>query len=148
MGNIKKLAYMEPLVDTVDAEALVTNSCKVYQIDMHTVKVEDMTWSSQFKLQVQRNDFIHALVAYFDIEFSKCHKPVYFSTGPEDRYTHWKQTVFYLEDVITANKGEIITGVISTAPNKNNFRDLDINIKVDFNGKYGSVHREQFFRLR
>ena len=32
--------------------------------------------------EIFRNDFLHAVVAYFDIEFSHCHKPVRFSTGP------------------------------------------------------------------
>ena len=38
-----------------------------------------------------------ALVTFFNIEFTKCHKRVGFSTAPEAPYTHWKQTVFYLE---------------------------------------------------
>ena len=37
---------------------------------------------------------------YFDIDFSKCHKRVWFSTGPQAYYTHWKQTVFYLSKVL------------------------------------------------
>jgi hypothetical protein len=35
-------------------------------------------------------------VTFFNIEFTKCHKRVGFSTAPEAPYTHWKQTVFYL----------------------------------------------------
>ena len=37
---------------------------------------------------------------HFDIDFSKCHKRVWFSTGPQAYYTHWKQTVFYLSKVL------------------------------------------------
>lgn len=35
-----------------------------------------------FKVTANRNDYIHALVAYFDIAFTQCHKPVKFSTSP------------------------------------------------------------------
>lgn len=35
-----------------------------------------------FKVTASRNDYIHALVAYFDISFTQCHKPVKFSTSP------------------------------------------------------------------
>ena len=49
---------------------------------------------------------LQALVTFFQIEFSKCHKRVGFSTAPEAPYTHWKQTVFYLEDYITCKKDE------------------------------------------
>ena len=35
-----------------------------------------------FKITANRDDYIHALVAYFDISFTQCHKPVKFSTSP------------------------------------------------------------------
>lgn len=42
-------------------------------------------------------------------------------TGPESPYTHWKQTVFYLDDYLTVKTGEEIIGTISMKPNvKNN----------------------------
>jgi protein arginine N-methyltransferase 1 len=41
----------------------------------------DASFTAPFKIVATRNDFIHALVAYFDVSFSKCHKPTGFSTG-------------------------------------------------------------------
>ena len=35
-----------------------------------------------FKLVASRNDYVHALVAYFDVFFTACHKPISFSTSP------------------------------------------------------------------
>jgi hypothetical protein len=35
-----------------------------------------------FKLVATRNDYIHALVVYFDVYFTACHKLVWFSTSP------------------------------------------------------------------
>ena len=71
-------------------------------------------------------------MTFFNIEFSHCHKRVGFSTAPEAPYTHWKQTVFYLEDYLTCTKGEELTGVFSLQPNQRNVRDLDIEIAVNF----------------
>lgn len=45
------------------------------------MKPEDLSFTSAFCLQVQRNDYVHALVTYFNIEFTKCHKKTGFSTG-------------------------------------------------------------------
>lgn len=45
------------------------------------MKVEDLTFTSPFCLQVKRNDYVHALVAYFNIEFTRCHKRTGFSTS-------------------------------------------------------------------
>lgn len=45
----------------------------------------------------------------------------WWSPGPESPYTHWKQTVFYLDDYLTVKTGEEIFGTISMKPNvKNN----------------------------
>lgn len=50
-------------------------------MDISTMTSGDASFSAPFKLVATRNDFIHALVAYFDVAFSKCHKPTGFSTG-------------------------------------------------------------------
>lgn len=51
------------------------------EVDIYTVKTEDLSFTSGFCLQIQRNDYIHALVTYFHVEFTKCHKKTGFSTG-------------------------------------------------------------------
>ena len=89
-----------------------------------------------------------ALVAWFDIEFSHCHKPVRFSTGPASKYTHWKQTVFYLDDALPAEVGDVIEGVVKCRPNAGNKRDLDIEVSYAFQGKLMNVSRTQPYRLR
>lgn len=53
----------------------------VQEVDIYTVKPEDLSFTSAFCLQIQRNDYVHALVTYFNIEFTKCHKKTGFSTG-------------------------------------------------------------------
>jgi protein arginine N-methyltransferase 1 len=108
MSCMRDTAILEPLVDTVQSEAVNTNACALFTIDIHTVKKEDLTFAAPFSLAFRRQDYCHALVVYFDIEFSHCHKPVKFSTGPHAKYTHWKQTVFYLEDAIAAEPGEVL----------------------------------------
>lgn len=41
----------------------------------------DASFTAPFKLMAERDDFVHALVAYFDVSFTKCHKLMGFSTG-------------------------------------------------------------------
>lgn len=105
-----------------------------------------------FRIRCTRQDYVHAFVIWFDIVFSKCHKPVYFSTctprttpllcspcsfhvAPTAKYTHWRQSVFYLEDVLTVNEGDEISGTIDAKPNEKNHRDWDITIHTDFDGE-------------
>ena len=41
----------------------------------------DASFTAPFKLVASRDDYIHALVAYFDVSFTNCHKLTGFSTG-------------------------------------------------------------------
>lgn len=148
MSPIRKVAVAEPLVDVVDPNQVVSNACLIKEVDLYTVKLEDLTFSAPFHLQVRRDDYVHALVTYFNIEFTKSHKKLGFSTAPEARYTHWKQTVFYINDSITCNKGEEIYGVFHTKPNKKNVRDLDFTIDVDFQGELSSVRESNNYKMR
>lgn len=129
---MKKTALSEPLVDTVEMKAVVTDPTPVLTLDLYTCTVADLDFSKQFSLVAKRDDFIHALISWFDIDFTACHKPIRFSTGPHTKYTHWKQTVFYLDEVITAQQDEEIECHLQVKPNEKNRRDLDIAVAYDF----------------
>uniref|UniRef100_A0A8C9R821 type I protein arginine methyltransferase n=1 Tax=Scleropages formosus TaxID=113540 RepID=A0A8C9R821_SCLFO len=184
MSCIKEVAIKEPLVDVVDPKQLVSTACLIKEVDIYTVKTEDLSFTSPFCLQVKRNDYIHALVTYFNIEFTCCHKRTGFSTseapftiglsrcsqirccrwvcvcahvpldvfssfsGPESPYTHWKQTVFYLDDYLTVKTGEEIYGTIHMKPNVKNNRDLDFSVDIDFKGQLCEVSLTSEYRMR
>ncbi|KAL7274510.1 Nuclear SAM-dependent mono-and asymmetric methyltransferase [Rhizina undulata] len=126
---LQKTALAEPLVDTVEMKAVISDPALVFSIDLYTVTPAELAFSVPFQLKMTRSDFAHALISWFDIEFTACHKPIKFSTGPHAKYTHWKQTVFYLQDVLTVAQGEKITGQISSKPTERNRRDLDVRIE-------------------
>jgi protein arginine N-methyltransferase 1 len=126
---LKDTALSEPLVDTVEMKTVVTDPTPVLSLDLYTCTTSDLAFSSSFNLLAKRDDFIHALVSWFDIEFAACHKPIRFSTGPHTKYTHWKQTVFYFRDVLTVQQGEQVGCDIRVRPNSKNRRDLDIEFE-------------------
>ncbi|KAK3393723.1 S-adenosyl-L-methionine-dependent methyltransferase [Podospora didyma] len=126
---LKETALSEPLVDTVDLKAVVTDPTPVLTLDLYKCTTADLAFSCPFDLTARRDDFIHALVAWFDIEFTACHKPIRFSTGPHTKYTHWKQTVFYLKDMLTVQQGEKVECSLHNRPNEKNKRDLDIKVQ-------------------
>jgi protein arginine N-methyltransferase 1 len=148
MSCIKKQSMMEPLVDTVDQNQIVTNCQLLKTMDISKMAPGDASFTAPFKLVAERDDYIHALVAYFDVTFTKCHKLTGFSTGPRSRATHWKQTVLYLEDVLTICEGEALTGSMTVSQNKKNPRDVDIMIKYSLNGRRCLISRTQYYRMR
>ena len=47
---IKKIALTEPLVDTVNPDQICTKTCQLKSIDIHTVKKEDLNFSTDWSL--------------------------------------------------------------------------------------------------
>lgn len=109
--------------------------------------MSDLAFSSNFNLRVVRNDYVQALVTFFTVEFSRCHKRIGFSTGPDCHYTHWKQTVFYLRDALTVKKDEEISGEFNVQPNSRNGRDLDFQIVINFCGELCQLREENIYTM-
>ena len=124
---------------------MVTNSFLIKEVDIQTCTKEEIPFNTPFHLQIKRDDSLHALVTFFNIEFTKCHHKVAFSTSPEAKPTHWKQTVFYLDKEVKIRKGDEVSGEFSMKPNTRNVRDLDFEIKVEFGG---SVNETNTYRMR
>jgi protein arginine N-methyltransferase 1 len=148
MSCIKNTALIEPLVDVCDPQQVISNSSLIMSIDLYTVKKEDLDFTAPFQLILDKNEYCHALVSYFDVTFSKTHNKVSFGTGPKDKYTHWKQTVFYLEEEMVGNEGDVVQGTISVKRNGKNPRDIDIAITCSKDGKNPREERTQQYRLR
>lgn len=148
MSAIRNVALNEPLVDVVEAKQVVTDSCRIKEIDLNKATPEDLNFTAPFHISARRNDYVHAFVVFFTVEFSACHKKTGFSTGPESRYTHWKQTVFYMPDAVTIQGGEIISGNFDVKQNKRNKRDLDIELSFEFDGELMSVKDTVAYRMR
>ncbi|GMR49126.1 hypothetical protein PMAYCL1PPCAC_19321, partial [Pristionchus mayeri] len=147
MSSIRKVAITEPLVDALRSNRVMANSYCVKEVDLYTVQILDLAWASDFTLQMKRDDYVQALVAYFTVQFSKCHKWAGFSTAPDQPSTHWKQTIFYLQDALTVKRGEELKGVFTCAPNARNERELDFKIKVSFHGKACDLEEENTYTM-
>lgn len=148
MRVIKDIALSEPLVDSVDSKSVLSDAVPILRLDLATCTKEDLAFNASFTLRVQRNDYCDAFVAFFETGFTQIHKPIVLTTSPHGKYTHWKQTVFYLKDSLTVNNGEIIEGNINCRPNGRNPRDLDITISHRFTGTHSEQDSVQEYRLR
>lgn len=140
---IKEIAIREPLVDVVQPQTIVTDTCEIISFDLKTVKLEQLQFTRSFKIRAHRRDYVHALVSWFDMIFSACHKPITLSTSPMTKYTHWKQTIFYMTKALTVAAGEELKGTIQVKPNTSNHRNLDITIQYHFDPQKDST-RESY----
>lgn len=149
MSCIKELAISEPLVDHVDPKQIVTGHYMLKEVNLQKVTKEDLTFEVSFKLPARKDDYIHAFMTYFTVDFTACHTPIGFSTSPEaNKYTHWKQTVFYFPDCIGVQRGEEVKGKFKMAPNDANRRDLDFELEINFMGKISTLQARFFYKMR
>ena len=51
--------------------------------------------------------------------------------APECAYTHWKQTVFYIDDYLTVKRGEEIVGNFQMTPNPKNKVFIGLNDRIN-----------------
>ncbi|CAK9438803.1 uncharacterized protein LODBEIA_P30270 [Lodderomyces beijingensis] len=137
-----KTAMEEPLVDTVNEQALVTNGYKFFEFDINTVTKEELSFSRPFELQALGHELCHAYIVYWDAVFPGKEKVV-LATGPKNQYTHWKQTVFYMDQVLDLKTGDKIVGEIVAKPSTINPREYDIDLTWDLKTQAGDASREQ-----
>ena len=135
MSAIKELVTRNAVVDSVDEDKVLFDSYLIKDINLMSVKIEDLSFTSPFKITAHRNGFVKAFMGFFEYGFTLGHKLLYTSTSPFNEDTHWQQTTFYLTEDIIVSEGEFIEGNISVNPKKENPRHLDIFIDYNFNGK-------------
>jgi len=148
MECIRKVALSEPLVDYVDESLILSNIGKILEINLYTVKVEDLKFANEFSLKINSNDTIYALVCWFDIFFEKLKNPVKFTTSPYSRKTHWKQIVMYLSEPIPAKQNGILSGVIAVSKAENNPRHINIKITYEYKDNEKNIKNSKMYRLR
>jgi len=89
LSCIKEKVFNEPLVDYVETKHICTDVVPIFNIDLYTVKKkEDLDFSATVRLPVLRNDNCHAVLSFFEVEFTKCRCRTGFLTGPHCKSTH------------------------------------------------------------
>lgn len=81
----------------------------------------------------------------FDVYFSGTQIPVKLSTSPYSTSTHWKQTVFYVNEPFPVDNGDVVHGSIAVKKSDRNPRDLDIKISVHLDRK--DIHQVEIYKL-
>lgn len=110
MSCMRAPCLHEASVEWVPGEHVVSDSVRVHNLDINTCTVADTEFSSDFVLTITRDCSLTGLVGYFDTFFELEEAAVEFSTGPQAEPTHWKQTVFYLPEVVAVVAGERLEG--------------------------------------
>jgi hypothetical protein len=144
MKCMKQWVLSEPIVDPIDHQDILTNSCKFYDVDLETVTVGELDFNSTFRLKVELDGIVHGFVSWFDCDFSHGAKKITLSTSPYKKQTHWKQTVFYLEAPVDVLPGDLFEGNLNVTKAKENPRELNVRCEYTIGSHAKAV---KFYRI-
>ncbi|XP_058451666.1 protein arginine N-methyltransferase 1 [Malaya genurostris] len=128
MSCMKKEVLREATVEICKPEHVITNANIIANFDLMEVDVNCPNFSYNFELIVKRKCKLTALVGYFDT-FFELPEHVEFSTSPYTKGTHWKQTIFYVEEPIPVEEGQVINGKFFCRRDPKDARSLFITIE-------------------
>jgi type I protein arginine methyltransferase len=133
----------EAQIDFVSPLNIVSTHSKVLDLDLNTMKKDDVNFSNAYELRMIRSDRINGLVSWFDCIFEDPKKPeqrVVLSTAPGKHGTHWKQTTFYInlgdKPCLLVKKDDVLHGSLACTQSRQNFREL--NVKISYHLKRGN----------
>ena len=139
---IKEWALLEPLVETVPNDVIMTHDRLLINLNLNKCTIEDLSIVTDFELTSNQPCTIDGLVLWFSVYFRGGEQTIELSTSPHSEPTHWSQTIFYLKQDISMKHN--LKGHFEMFPNSRNHRDQDYNISLS-NGK---VEITQFFKMR
>uniref|UniRef100_A0A8C8GTF7 type I protein arginine methyltransferase n=1 Tax=Oncorhynchus tshawytscha TaxID=74940 RepID=A0A8C8GTF7_ONCTS len=117
MACMKRAVVPEAVVQVLKPDTLISQPAVIQGIDCNAVSLSELEFASDFCLKITDST---------DCTVSR----VMFSTGPQVTKTHWKQTVFLLENPIPVQAGEELQGRITIRKNKKDPRSLFITFDL------------------
>ena len=148
MSCLTDTVMREPLVDVVNSNAIVSSAQKILELDLCTMSPSDVEFTAEYSVTCNYDDRVHGLIAWWDSDFSQLSRQVTLSTSPYSKATHWKQTVFYMQNDIDVKSGDVIKGSIANRKSLVNFRELDIKISYHIENERQKVDMVNMYKLR
>ncbi|KAH8232335.1 hypothetical protein KR032_004340 [Drosophila birchii] len=134
MSCVRKAVSQEPVVDCVPIQQLLTDECCLHSTNLDSVRNEPVAFRSNFMLTVQRSGIINLLVLYFDVGFPQGDSPVSLklSTSPHSPWTHWEQTLLYLDEPLFVKAHDRVRGVLAMTPDGRDRRCMIFDLNISF----------------
>jgi len=130
MSSMKPEVLREASIEIVPSDKILSDPSLVLHLDLKTCHVQETEFFTAFRLTMTRQDQLTALVGSFDVTFQLDHT-VALCTSPYDPPTHWKQTVFYLPQPISVQKGQVLVCSIEVRRHVKSSRGLEVTLTID-----------------
>ena len=131
MNCMRQPILEEASVEVIPGKCVASDSISVLDLDLNTCSISDTQFSANFDLSISRDCDLTGLCGYFDIFFDMPQKSIMFSTGPQAKSTHWKQTVFYLPEKFPVKENEMLKCSIVCKRMRTDVRALKISLTIN-----------------
>jgi hypothetical protein len=135
MSVMKKNLTRDAQVDFCDPKSIISDPVVISDINTETATIQQLDFTSEFKLEIKRDGSVHAFCGWFDIIFdisetgaSMDKTVVDFSTSCYNKGTHWKQVSFVLEHPARVKTGDVVEGVFECKKHSGYTRELSVTI--------------------
>ena len=137
MSCLRKPMITEASIEVIPQSKVVTTDAMIHELDIATCELKDTEFNKKFSFVAKADCNLTALGGYFDCFFEAPNiadwHNVSFTTGPFGQATHWKQTLFYLEEKLPIQCDQKICGTIKVTRPTKDVRAL--KVKITINGR-------------
>ena len=137
MSCLRKPMITEASVEVIPESKVVTTDAIIHELNIATCELKDTEFTKNFSFVAKADCSMTAIAGYFDCFFEAPDVPgwqtVNFTTGPLGPPTHWKQTVFYLDEKIPIQCEQKICGSVKVIRPTKDVRAL--KVKLTLNGR-------------
>ncbi|XP_022223735.2 protein arginine N-methyltransferase 1-B-like [Drosophila obscura] len=134
-----------PKVERVLQHQLISEPQQIWQMDVRTISSEQLSFTVPFKLHSQRREIIDLFVVHFDFGFPGGTAEEVVSTSPCAPSTHWRQTVFHIDQHLPIEPGDRFAGTFGVSRGANH---LDFDIDWSYRSRLVKIKsHKQIFRM-
>ena len=130
MSCMKEPVLTEASIEIVPKDKIASEIHEILNLNLDKCKIQDFAdFKSDFELKMVQDGPVTAIGGCFDTIFG-LNNPVTLPTDPKNDPTHWKQTIFYLEEPISVQKGQTLQGHIHVYRPPKDARSLMVKLKI------------------
>jgi type I protein arginine methyltransferase len=160
--------YDDSQILYMPANKLCADPFPFLQLDLHAIALKDLVFKRKWQFTLNKDiDALDGFVIWFDAFFmpsrgdkvpentkaedwhKEDQKGVAFTTGPNGKETHWRQSVFFVDNTIDGlayKEGQKIAGELEYAVSTDNSRALDITLS--WNSSLEPKLKSQAWKMR
>ncbi|CAD8177667.1 unnamed protein product [Paramecium octaurelia] len=112
MKWMKQWVAREPLIESIKDDQLNSDEQLIYEVDLQTCKLEDLSFSNQYQVKIKRQDYATGVIVWMKYSFTYTHLPIHVVMGPT-KSPFWKPVILYFKEELAVNKGDKLQGSLA-----------------------------------